>query len=141
MESGHGRFVIVSSGQAQAPTHKNAAYAAAKAAHEAWTLALADRFRGTGATANIVVVGSILTPEMREEEPGQGLLDVHPRRGDRRGDRLSLLRCSGVDERPAAHATRRRVTGSLPARGEREPTPGAAGAAGSSASEPSTNQR
>jgi NAD(P)-dependent dehydrogenase (short-subunit alcohol dehydrogenase family) len=69
IESGRGRFVLVSSGQAQAPTHKNAVYAAAKAAAETWTLALADRFRGTGATANIVVVGSILTPSMREESP------------------------------------------------------------------------
>jgi NAD(P)-dependent dehydrogenase (short-subunit alcohol dehydrogenase family) len=67
--SGRGRFVDVSSGQAQAPTHKNAAYAAAKAAAETWTLALAHRFKGTGATANVVVVGSILTPQMREEEP------------------------------------------------------------------------
>ncbi|MEX2612006.1 MAG: SDR family NAD(P)-dependent oxidoreductase, partial [Gaiellaceae bacterium] len=61
LESGRGRFVIVSSGQAQSPTHTNAAYAAAKAAGEAWTLALADRFRGSGATANMIVVGSILT--------------------------------------------------------------------------------
>ena len=38
-------------------------------AYEAWTLALAHRFRGTGATANIIVVGSILTPEMREKSP------------------------------------------------------------------------
>jgi NAD(P)-dependent dehydrogenase (short-subunit alcohol dehydrogenase family) len=69
MESGRGRFVVVSSGQGQAPTSKNAVYAAAKAAQEAWTLALADRFKETGATANIVVVGSILTPAMREENP------------------------------------------------------------------------
>jgi NAD(P)-dependent dehydrogenase (short-subunit alcohol dehydrogenase family) len=69
LASGHGRFVIVSAGQAQAPTHTNAAYAAAKAAAEAWTLALAHRFKGSGATANIVVVGTILTPEMREESP------------------------------------------------------------------------
>lgn len=69
MASGRGRFLIVSSGQAQAPTHTNAAYAAAKAAAEAWTLALADRFRGTGATANIVVVGAIVTPRMRAESP------------------------------------------------------------------------
>jgi NAD(P)-dependent dehydrogenase (short-subunit alcohol dehydrogenase family) len=67
--SGRGRFVDISSGQAQTPTNKNAVYAAAKAAAEAWTLALADRFKGTGATANIVVVGSILTPAMREENP------------------------------------------------------------------------
>ena len=69
LANGHGRFAVVSSGQAQAPTSKNAAYAAAKAAQEAWVLALADRFKGTGATANIVVVGSILTPQMREEDP------------------------------------------------------------------------
>jgi NAD(P)-dependent dehydrogenase (short-subunit alcohol dehydrogenase family) len=69
MQSGHGRFVIVSAGQAQAPTHPNAAYAAAKAASETWTLALADRFKGNGATANIVVVGAIVTPAMRAESP------------------------------------------------------------------------
>lgn len=65
----HGRFVLVSSGQAQAPTHTNAAYAAAKAASEAWTLALAHRLKGTGATANVVVVGAIVTPAMRAESP------------------------------------------------------------------------
>lgn len=64
-----GRFVLVSSKQAQAPTNTNAAYAAAKAAAEAWTLALADGFEGSAATANIVVVDAILTPRMREEEP------------------------------------------------------------------------
>ncbi len=69
LSSGRGRFVLISAGQAQAPTHPNAVYAAAKAASETWTLALADRFRGTGATANIVVVGSILTPAMRAESP------------------------------------------------------------------------
>ena len=69
IDSGRGRFAIVSSGQGQAPTSKNAVYAAAKGAQEAWTLALADRFKGTGATANVIVVGSILTPTMREENP------------------------------------------------------------------------
>jgi NAD(P)-dependent dehydrogenase (short-subunit alcohol dehydrogenase family) len=67
--SAAGRFVLVSSKQAQAPTDTNAAYAAAKAAAEAWTLALADGFEGGAATANIVVVDAILTPRMREEEP------------------------------------------------------------------------
>lgn len=66
-----GRFVLVSAKQAQAPSNSNAAYAAAKAAAEAWTLALADGFEGTGATANIVVVDAILTPRMREESPGE----------------------------------------------------------------------
>jgi len=69
--SPHGRFVLVSSKQAQAPTATNAAYAAAKAAAEAWTLALADGFEGGDATANIVVVDAILTPRMREENPGE----------------------------------------------------------------------
>lgn len=67
--SPHGRFVLVSAKQAQAPTNTNAAYAAAKAAAEAWTLALADGFEPGGATANIIVVDAILTPRMREEEP------------------------------------------------------------------------
>jgi NAD(P)-dependent dehydrogenase (short-subunit alcohol dehydrogenase family) len=66
-----GRFVLVSAKQAQAPSNSNAAYAAAKAAAEAWTLALADGFEGTSATANIVVVDAILTPRMREESPEQ----------------------------------------------------------------------
>jgi NAD(P)-dependent dehydrogenase (short-subunit alcohol dehydrogenase family) len=66
-----GRFVLVSSKQAQAPTNTNAAYAAAKAAAEAWTLAYADGFEGTSVTANIIVVDAILTPRMREESPEQ----------------------------------------------------------------------
>src|SRR6478752_5304280 len=66
-----GRFALVSAKQAQAPTDGNAAYAAAKAAAEAWTLALADGFSGSAATANIVVVDAILTPRMREESPGK----------------------------------------------------------------------
>ena len=69
--SDHGRFVLVSAKQAQRPTNTNAAYAAAKAAAEAWTLALADGFDGTPATANIVVVDAILTPQMRAESPGK----------------------------------------------------------------------
>lgn len=69
LASGRGRFAIVSTGQAQAPTHASAAYGSAKAAAEAWTLALADRFRGTGSTANIVVISAIVTGAMRAAEP------------------------------------------------------------------------
>lgn len=69
LASDHGRFVLVSAKQAQAPSNSNAAYAAAKAAAEAWTLALADGFVATLATANIIVVDAILTPRMREENP------------------------------------------------------------------------
>jgi NAD(P)-dependent dehydrogenase (short-subunit alcohol dehydrogenase family) len=78
LASGRGRFVIVSAGQAQAPTHTNAAYAAAKAAAEAWTLALAHRFKGSGATANVVVVGSIVSPEMRTESPDKDFSTFTP---------------------------------------------------------------
>jgi NAD(P)-dependent dehydrogenase (short-subunit alcohol dehydrogenase family) len=78
MASGRGRFVLVSAGQAQAPTHPNAAYAEAKAASETWTLALADRFKGTGATANIVVVSAIVTPAMRAETPDKDFSTFTP---------------------------------------------------------------
>jgi NAD(P)-dependent dehydrogenase (short-subunit alcohol dehydrogenase family) len=78
MASGRGRFVLVSAGQAQAPTHPNASYAAAKAGSETWTLALADRFKGTGATANIVVVGAIVTPAMRAESPDKDFSTFTP---------------------------------------------------------------
>jgi NAD(P)-dependent dehydrogenase (short-subunit alcohol dehydrogenase family) len=64
-----GRFVIVSSLQAQAPTSTNAAYATAKAGAEAWTLALADELADSGGTANILVVNAIVTPQMRAENP------------------------------------------------------------------------
>jgi NAD(P)-dependent dehydrogenase (short-subunit alcohol dehydrogenase family) len=69
--SEHGRFVLVSAKQAQKPGNGNAAYASAKAAAEAWTLAFADGFEPGGATANIIVVDAILTPKMREENPGK----------------------------------------------------------------------
>jgi NAD(P)-dependent dehydrogenase (short-subunit alcohol dehydrogenase family) len=78
LASGHGRFVIVGAGQAQAPTHPNAAYAAAKAAADTWTLALADRFKGSGSTANIVVVGAIVTQEMRAESPDKDFSTFTP---------------------------------------------------------------
>lgn len=69
--SEHGRFVLVSAKQAQKPSNSNAAYAAAKAAAEAWTLAYADGFGPGRATANIVVVDAILTPKLRAEHPGK----------------------------------------------------------------------
>lgn len=70
-QSAAGRFVLVSSSQAQSPSATNASYAAAKAAAEAWTLALADDFRtaGSSATANVIVVNAIVTPQMREGNP------------------------------------------------------------------------
>ncbi len=59
-----GQLVIVSSKQVQHPNWNNAAYAAAKAAAEAWTLALADEIN-----ANVIAINAIVTPEMRAEKP------------------------------------------------------------------------
>jgi NAD(P)-dependent dehydrogenase (short-subunit alcohol dehydrogenase family) len=69
--SSRGRFVLMSAKQAVAPTDTNAAYATAKAAAEAWTYALAEGFAsgGSGATANVVAINALVTPQMREAEP------------------------------------------------------------------------
>jgi NAD(P)-dependent dehydrogenase (short-subunit alcohol dehydrogenase family) len=66
-----GRFAIVSSPQADGPSADNAAYGSAKAAAEAWTLALADELGERGGTANIIRVNAIITPAMRDESPGK----------------------------------------------------------------------
>jgi NADP-dependent 3-hydroxy acid dehydrogenase YdfG len=74
-----GRFVLVSAAEASRPTAKNASYAAAKAAAEAWTLAVAASFRGSEAAATIVVVKALVTPQMREAKPDaafKGYTDV-----------------------------------------------------------------
>ncbi len=73
--SDRGRFVLVSAAGASQPTAGNAAYAAAKAAAEAWTLALADDFRKAGgeqgprAAAAILVVKALVHDAMRAERP------------------------------------------------------------------------
>ena len=64
-----GRFVVVSSPQADRPSSTNAAYGSAKAAAEAWTLALADELGARGGTANIVRVNAIVTRQMRLDAP------------------------------------------------------------------------
>ena len=71
LAANRGRFVLVSSPQAERPSAANAAYGAAKAAAEAWTLALADELAPHGGTANIVRVNAIVTPEMRAADPGR----------------------------------------------------------------------
>jgi NAD(P)-dependent dehydrogenase (short-subunit alcohol dehydrogenase family) len=66
-----GRFVVVSAAGAGTPTAGNASYAAAKAAAEAWTLALAHAFgRSEGdAAATILVVKALLDDAMRAARP------------------------------------------------------------------------
>jgi NADP-dependent 3-hydroxy acid dehydrogenase YdfG len=74
-----GRFVMVSAAEASRPSAKNASYAAAKAAAEAWTLAVADSFRDSRAAASIVIVKALVTPAMRDARPDRafkGYTDV-----------------------------------------------------------------
>lgn len=73
------RFVLVSASAAARPTAGNAGYAAAKAAAEAWTLALADSFAPGDAAATIIVVKALVHDAMRRERPGAafaGFTDV-----------------------------------------------------------------
>ncbi|MEU4847924.1 SDR family NAD(P)-dependent oxidoreductase [Streptomyces gilvosporeus] len=83
--SGNGRFLLISAAGASKPTAGNAAYAASKAAAEAWTLAMADGFRKTGgeggprAAAAILIVKALVNDQMRAERPNAkfaGFTDV-----------------------------------------------------------------
>ncbi len=87
--SDRGRYVLVSAAGASQPTAGNAAYAAAKAGAEAWTLAMADGFRKAGqaddpagppaAAAIILVVKALVNAAMREAKPNAkfaGFTDV-----------------------------------------------------------------
>lgn len=69
LASPRGRLAIVSSTGVAKPRAKNAAYAAAKAAAEAWTLAIADSFKDSDAAAGVVRVMALLTPAMRQARP------------------------------------------------------------------------
>lgn len=67
--SPRGRLVLISTVQTSAPSATNASYAAAKAAAETWTLAVADSFRGSDAAAVILQIKALLTPAMRAAKP------------------------------------------------------------------------
>lgn len=79
-KSQNGRFVIVSAKAAAHPTAGGAPYAAAKAASEAWTLALADALKDTGSAAVILVVKALVNDAMRAAKPDArfaGFTDVN----------------------------------------------------------------
>ncbi|MEV0344665.1 SDR family NAD(P)-dependent oxidoreductase [Nonomuraea sp. NPDC050680] len=79
-KSQNGRFVIVSAKAAEHPTAGGAPYAAAKAAAEAWTLALADALKDTGSAAVILVVKALVNDAMRAARPDArftGFTDVN----------------------------------------------------------------
>ncbi|TLM86740.1 SDR family oxidoreductase [Pseudarthrobacter sp. NamE2] len=74
--SGHGRFAIVSSTAVEKPAAGVASYAAAKAAAETWTMAMADGFRkaseadgGGQAAAVVLVVKALVDDAMRRSHP------------------------------------------------------------------------
>lgn len=67
--SSGGRFVTVGSVAVDRPEAQNAAYAAAKGAAEHWVMALADSFNGTDASAYVLRVRALLTPQMQQRNP------------------------------------------------------------------------
>jgi NAD(P)-dependent dehydrogenase (short-subunit alcohol dehydrogenase family) len=70
-----GRYLLISAAGASKPTAGNAAYAASKAAAEAWTLALGDAFRKAGGedgpktAASVLVIKALVHDAMRAERP------------------------------------------------------------------------
>ncbi|MEU6710571.1 SDR family NAD(P)-dependent oxidoreductase [Nonomuraea sp. NPDC046802] len=93
--SDNGRFVIVSAKAAERPSAGGAAYGAAKAAAEAWTLSLADALTGTPSAATILVVKALVNDAMREAKPDaafRGFTDVN--------DLAAAI--GGLYDRPAA---------------------------------------
>ncbi|GAA0415625.1 oxidoreductase [Acrocarpospora corrugata] len=97
-----GRFAIVSAKAAQHPTQGNAAYASAKAAAEAWTLAFADALKGGSSAAAVLVVTALVHDAMRAADPGRafkGFTDV--------ADLATAL--TDLWSRPAAEVNGRRI--------------------------------
>jgi NAD(P)-dependent dehydrogenase (short-subunit alcohol dehydrogenase family) len=85
MRSAGGRYVLISAAGASAPTAGNAAYSAAKAAAEAWTLALGDSFGklggedGPSAAATVLVIKALVHDGLRAQRPNAkftGFTDV-----------------------------------------------------------------
>ncbi|MGC5396879.1 SDR family NAD(P)-dependent oxidoreductase [Streptomyces sp. DT20] len=106
--SDRGRYLLISAAGASNPTAGNAAYAASKAAAEAWTLALADAFRkaggedGTHSAAAILVVKALVHDAMRAERPNAkfaGFTDVK--------DLADAI--AGVWDRPAPEVNGKRL--------------------------------
>ncbi|QXE38217.1 SDR family NAD(P)-dependent oxidoreductase [Streptomyces sp. GMY02] len=108
LRSDRGRFLLVSAAGATKPTAGNAAYAAAKAAAEAWTLALADDFRKAGgaegprAAAAILVIKALVHDALRAERPNATFAGFT--------DATELAEAiAGVWERPAREVNGKRL--------------------------------
>ncbi|MCX4967839.1 SDR family oxidoreductase [Streptomyces sp. NBC_00654] len=106
--SDRGRYVLISAAGASRPTAGNAAYASAKAAAEAWTLALGDAFRRAGGdegprtAAAILVIKALVHDAMRAERPNAkfaGFTDV----------KELAEAIAGVWDKPAAEVNGKRL--------------------------------
>ncbi|MCJ7622704.1 MAG: SDR family oxidoreductase, partial [Anaerolineaceae bacterium] len=64
-----GRIIVVSSPYATQPRAKGASYAVGKAAQETLMLTLANELKGTGVTANILLVRTIDIEHKRDNDP------------------------------------------------------------------------
>ena len=76
--SPRGRLVLISTVQTSAPSAMIASYAAAKAAAETWTLAVADSFKDSDAAAVILQITALLTPAMRAAKPDSAFTGYTP---------------------------------------------------------------
>lgn len=76
--SPRGRLVLISTVETRAPSATNALYAAAKAAAETWTLAVADSFKDSNAAAVILQIKALLTPAMRAARPDAAFAGYTP---------------------------------------------------------------
>ena len=94
--SPRGRLVLISTVQASAPSATNASYAAAKAAAETWTLAVADSFKGSAAAAVILPIKALLTPAMRAAKPDAAFAGYTP--VDALADKIHDLWLASGDE-------------------------------------------
>lgn len=68
-DNGWGRLIVVSSPSVATPPAKGAPYTIGKSAQEALMLSLAEEYKGTGVTANIVRVRSIDVKHERDNQP------------------------------------------------------------------------
>ncbi|MBN1579761.1 MAG: SDR family oxidoreductase [Anaerolineae bacterium] len=69
VENQWGRLIVISSPYAAAPRAKGAPYAIAKAAQETLFLTLAQELKGSGVTANVLLVNTIDVDHERDREP------------------------------------------------------------------------
>ena len=67
--NGWGRILVISSPRAFDPRGNSAAYAIGKSGEEVLTLSLAQELKGTGVTANVILVRSIDVEHRRDREP------------------------------------------------------------------------